>query len=108
MLHDLAAVDKDFEEIALRLAAVGMLLEERGREKGIPFSPCQLLLAGIVLEASKLFKKDPSQILQMLEVPSHCPVPLEDKRISELYKELKETEITKMVMDLKKILAGEA
>ncbi len=108
MLHDLAAVDKDFEEIALRLAAVGMLLEERGREKGLLFSPCQLLLAGIVLEASKLFKKDPSQILQMLEVPSHCPVPLEDKRISELYKELKETEITKMVMDLKKILAGEA
>jgi len=104
MLNQLATMDKDFEKVALRLAAVGFLMEKKG--KGLPFSGCQLFLSGIILEGAKLFNKPPELILETIEVPKTCPVPLEDRKILELYKSISEAEIEKTIVELKKLLTS--
>ena len=102
MLNQLATVDPDFEKVALRLAAVGILMEKKG--KGLPFSSCQLLLSGIVLESSKIFNKPVEKVLEMIEVPKSCPLPLQEKKILELYRDISEAEIVKTMEELKKLL----
>ena len=104
MLGQMAVVDPSFEKVALRLAAVGLLMEKRGKGKGLPYSACQLFLSGVIFESARLFEKSLEQVLDLIEVPKTCPLPLEDKRIRELYEELNEVDIEKMVAQLKQLL----
>ena len=104
MMNNLASVDPEFQEIALRLGAVGLLVEKKGKERKLPFSGCQLFLGGLVLESSKIFKKPVEEILNMLSVPPNCFLPLEDKRFLGLYNEITPEEIKKAIEELKKLL----
>ena len=106
MLNRLAAVDPEFQKIALRLGAAGLLLEEKGKREGLPLSGCQLFLGGLVLESAKIFQKPVEEILGMLSVPPDCPLPLEDKRFLELYNRLTPQEVEKAVLELRRLLEG--
>jgi len=107
MLNNLASVDTEFKEIALRLGAVGLLIEQKGKEKKLPFSGCQLFLGGLVLAASKIFGKPIEEILNMLSIPQHCNLPLEDKRFLELFNDISDVEIEKAIFELRKLFEGE-
>ena len=104
MMNNLASVDPEFQKVALRLGAVGLLVEKKGKEKKLPLSGCQLFLGGLVLESSKIFEKPVEEILKMLSVPPNCSLPLEDKRFLELYNEIAPVEVEKAMEELKKLL----
>ncbi|HIP86460.1 MAG TPA: hypothetical protein EYH18_02345 [Aquifex sp.] len=57
MVTEGAKIDKEFEELVIRLGAVGLLMEQKGKEANFPFSGCQLFLSGLVLESTKFFQK---------------------------------------------------
>jgi len=103
MISQMASVDKEFEEIALRISAYGFLMENLGSSLK-KYSQCQLFLAGIVLGAQKIFKKPIGQILEMVSPPKHCIPPLEDENIQQIFSQIKETDIEKTVLELKKLL----
>ena len=103
MMNQMASVDKEFEEIALRISAYGFLMEKLGSSLK-KYSQCQLFLAGIVLGAQKIFKKTVGQILEMISPPKHCIPPLEDENIKQIYSQIKEVDIEKTVLELKKLL----
>jgi len=105
MMSQLASVDADFENLALRIAAYGFLMEKKGSELK-KYSQCQLFLAGIILGAQKIFNKPLSQIIEMLSPPQHCQPPLEDTKIKELYSQIGESEVEKTVLELKKLLGS--
>ncbi len=105
MINQMATVDPEFERLALRISAVGFLMERKGANLK-KYSKCQLFLTGIVFELQRLFNKPIGQILDMLALPSHCQLPLEDAEVKKLFSEIKEVEIEKTVEELKKILSG--
>ena len=106
MVTESGKLDKDLEDLVVRLGAAGLLMEQKGREAQLPFSACQLFLSGLVLEGSKLFNKSVDEILEMISVPTICFPPLEDKRVVKLYEEITPEEKEKAVLELKKLLSG--
>jgi c-di-GMP-related signal transduction protein len=106
MVTESGKLDKDLEDLVVRLGAVGLLMEQKGREAQLPFSACQLFLSGLVLEGSKLLNKSVDEILELLSVPTICFPPLEDKRVVKLYEEITPEEKEKAVLELKKLLSG--
>ena len=106
MVTEGGKVDREMEDLVIKLGAVGVLMEQKGKEAKLPFSGCQLFLSGLVLESTKLFHKSEGEILEMLGVPKNCLPPIGDKRIVQLYEEITPEEKEKSVIELKKLLSG--
>jgi len=102
LINQLATVDKQLYEMALQLSSTGFLMEKHGNSEG-DYSKCELFLAGVIYEFSKLTGKPPKTVYEMLAPPKGCERILNDEKLFQIYQTIEEAEKTQMKEALEKI-----
>jgi c-di-GMP-related signal transduction protein len=102
LINQLATVDKNLYEFALQLAAAGFLMEKYGASED-DYSKCELFLAGVIYEFSKVTGKPPRAVYEMISPPRGCERIITDPKLRQIYKSIKEEEKLRMKESLKKV-----
>jgi len=100
LVNQLATVDKTLYEIALRLSATGFLMEKKAPPE---FNKCEVFLAGVIYEFSKITGKSPLEIYNLLSPPKICESVIKNPEFERIYKVIREEEKEEMKEILEKI-----
>ena len=102
LVNQLATLDKTLYEIALQLSATGFLMEKKATSE---FSKCEVFLAGVIYEFSKITGKSPQNVYNILSPPKICENVIKNPKLKQIYKSIKEEEKEKMKETLKKLFS---
>ena len=93
-------VDEKLYDLALRLSAVGMLMEKKAHP---PYEEDESFMAGIIYELANLTKVSPSEVYDIFSPPEKYKKILRDRKLQLIYKTITANEKEKMKKHLREI-----